>query len=60
MDIMSIGDDGHLIELILADPKLSDSMRNVIEIFNGLMTDVIRKVPVNNMERYTVIQNVVK
>jgi predicted transposase/invertase (TIGR01784 family) len=50
MDLMSNGDDEHLVELILADPKLSDSMRNVIEIFRGLMTDVIRKAPIDEKE----------
>ena len=50
MDLMSIGDDEHLVKLILSDENLSDSMRNVIELFSKLMNNVVRKVPVKENE----------
>ena len=52
MDLMSIGDDEHLIELLLQSTRLSDSMRNVISLFDGLMKDVIRKTTIRQ-EHYT-------
>ena len=52
MDIMSIGDDGHLVELILKDPALSDSTRKAIEVFRKLMQDKIKKMPIDE-SKYT-------
>ena len=40
-----MGDEKHL-------PGLSDSMRKVIELFSGLMKDVVQKEPVDE-EKYT-------
>ena len=50
MDLMSNGDDEHLVKMILSDENLSDSMRKVIQIFRGLMNDVIRKAPIQENE----------
>jgi hypothetical protein len=43
MDLMSAGDDEHLVKLILADESISASMRNVIELFSESMKGVIHK-----------------
>ena len=48
MDLMSTGDDEHLVKLILSDENLSDSMRNVIKLFSKL----IKEVPVKEKEDY--------
>jgi len=53
MDLMSTGDDEHLVKLILSDENLSDSMRTVVGLFSKLMNDVIRKAPVEDNEEYT-------
>ena len=52
LDIMSTGDDEHLVKLILQDPKLSDSTRKIIGMFSDLMKDVIQKQPIDE-EQYT-------
>jgi hypothetical protein len=45
MDLMSVGDDEYLVERILSDENISDSMRNVIGLLSNLMNDVIRNTP---------------
>jgi hypothetical protein len=60
LDIMSNGDDEHLVNLILSDTRLSDSMRNVIKRFSGLMKDVVRQAPIDDKQYTPYLDEILK
>ena len=47
MDLMSLGDNEHLVELILAKPELSDSTREAIKAFSSVMKNKIQEMDVD-------------
>ena len=47
MDLMSLGDNEHLIELTLAKPELSDSTREAIKAFSSVMKNKIQEMDVD-------------